>query len=333
MTIQNINPYQYCPFCGGILAFPESFFFCPHCGKKLQKKEPKYKKKFKKRKTEQTDGFNPSSGKATILLQSELSMEPCQNINENSIDEEKLATQQMNRAAVSTACEITDHSLKTNATVGTAFLPALPDETHTVILKFCPDKERLFIKLTKILRRDSFAIRLAVELIPAVLMYKSKLSEVLPVIQACRAEGALFSIISGDFTLTADFPPAVLAELSVGEQDLIKNSPPTLWLGETIHFAVGKVMSNGKEGLLVLSNHHLYFVFTGNEGFEYVMISLEQVVAVERAERKKLTTLVVRQQASETFYVTSKEHSLVKLQQLLQTVVDSQQAGCERPVH
>jgi gas vesicle protein len=324
MTLQNINLYQYCPFCGGILAFPESFLFCPHCGKKIQKKEPKYKKKFKKRKTEQTDGLKPSSGEVAISLQSEQSKESCQNINENSIDEEKLATQQMNGAAVSVVCEITAPSLKKNATVGTTFLPALPDETHTVILKFCPEKEQLFIKLTKILRRDSFAIRMAVELVPAVLMYKSKLSEVLPVIQVCRAVGALFSIVSGDFTLTVDFSPAVLAELSIREQDLIKNSPPTLWLGETIHFAVGKVMSNGKRGLLVLSNHHLYFVFTGNQGFEYVMIPLERVVAVERAERKKLTTLVVRQQASETLYGTPKQRSIIKLQQLLQTVVDSQ---------
>lgn len=335
MTILSINPYQYCPFCGGELACSEAFHFCPHCGKKLQKSERKHKKKLKKLKNTREDGAHSVTEAATVNLPTERRQQLGQPNNENSTLEEQLTTQQINVAVVSSAGELADPLLSDSSTEGMACLPALPEGFYTVILKSCPDKERLFSKLTEILRRDSFAIRLAVELIPTVLMYKSKLAEVLSVMRVCHDAGALCSIVSGDLISTVSFPQAVLAELSVSEQDLIKKSPPNLWLGETIHFAVGKVMSKGKQGLLILSNHHLYFVTTDNQKFAYDMLPLETVVSVERAERKKLTILVVRQQeqGSEHFYVSSQHQAIARLQQLLQTVVATKQLRQERPVN
>lgn len=338
MTIVSINPYQYCPSCGEKLALPELFRFCPQCGKKLANKEHKHKKKLKKIKkikTAMEDGVHSVSKVTAVNLPTERHKTSSKISNENSKFYEKNATPQTNVTVPSTASELVDPLLNNRDIERLAFLPALPDGIYTVILKFCPDKERLFIRLTEILQRDSFAIRLAVELIPTVLMYKNKLAEILPVIQVCRGAGALCSIVSGDVTSTANFPQAVLAELSGSEQEMITNSPPILWLGETIYFAVGKVMSNGKQGLLILSNHHLYFVFTGKKGFEYAMIPLETVVSAESAERKKFTTLIVRQQeqAIESFYVTSQHRGIAKLQQLLQTVVASRQLRQERPVN
>jgi hypothetical protein len=335
VTIVSSNSCQYCPFCGEKLVLPELFHFCPHCGKKLSNKERKQKKKLKKIKIAMTDVAD--SVGTVVNLSTEGHKMPDKNSNENSKLAEPIVTQQTNVLQVpSGACTLGEPLLNSNDTERAAFLPALPDGIYTVILKSCPDKERLFIRLTEILRRDSFAIRLAVELIPTVLMYKNKLAEVLPVIQVCRAEGAVCAIVSGDLlTATVNFPQAVLAELSGSEQDLITNSPPILWLGETIYFAVGKVMSQGKQGLLILSNHHLYFVFTGQKRFEYAMIPLATVVSVESAERKNFTTLIVRQQEQtiETFYVTSQQRGIAKLQQLLQTVVTAQQSRQESPVH
>jgi len=210
--------------------------------------------------------------------------------------------------------------------VSPAFLPMLPDENYTVILKSCPEKDLMFIKLTEILRRDSFAIRLAVQLIPSVLMYKSKLSEILPVLQICRAEGAVFSVVRGDFSLKVVFPDKVLEELSLVERNLVSVSPPALWLGEVIYFAVGKVVSKGKQGILVLSDHHLYFISDDQQKFAYAIIPLETIVSVEQDERKKLTTLAVKQQgqSGENFFITSKHQGIAKLKQLLLSVVATQ---------
>lgn len=208
----------------------------------------------------------------------------------------------------------------------TKLLPPAPDANYTVVLKYCPNKEELFSRLTGLLQRDRFAVRLAVEMTPAILMYKSNWVDVLPVTKACQAVGALFSVVCGEVAFQHAFPDSLLSELSQNEQYLIKKSPPALWLGETLYCAVGQIESKGKRGVLVLSSYYLYFVFGDSQHVEYEMTPLNQMVRIECAKRKEFTVLVIQRQEQEIedFYATDQQQKIVALQQVLQTAAKAQ---------
>ncbi len=283
MTIFS-DSFRYCPFCAGELTDPGNFRFCPHCGKKIYAKDHKEKKKSKKIRKGQT-----------VLAQ----FQP-----EQILPPEQALPNERERPV-------------------TALLPARPDEDYTVVLKFCPDKEALFAKLAGLLKRDKFAIRLAVELAPAVLMYKSKFAEVLPVMKECYAAGALLTVFCGDVTLKGNFPENLLVNLSSAQQDLIKTSPPALWLGETVYCAAGQIQWQGRPGVLVLSSHYLYFVYGNGRQTAYQLTPVDRIGSVERAESDKTVHLLIRRldQPEADCYLATQHKQIAELQQLLATAV------------
>ncbi len=193
----------------------------------------------------------------------------------------------------------------------------------TLVLKYCPDKEKLLRKLELLLRRDRFAIRLAVDMAPAVLMYKNKLEDVLPVADACREVGALTAVVIGPFSLQSDFPPAALAYLSEEEHAMVKKAPAALWAGEQISHFAGAVDNSGEQGILALSEQNLIFFAFPQNDFILRMIALETLDTAQLVERPEGMRLVIRQKRKNTEEVYEPIHTkaFLALDKALQAIL------------
>lgn len=132
---------------------------------------------------------------------------------------------------------------------------------YSIIIKGCSRREKLGSRLETVLMRGKLAIKMALDQMPAVIIYKGKVDTIVPVLQAFSAEKAAI-------TITTDGVPQPLAlykiypsllDLSSELQLLLVDVPPKLWLGETIHLIVPATFL-GEDGALVISSHAVYFI-------------------------------------------------------------------------
>lgn len=72
-------------------------------------------------------------------------------------------------------------------------------ECYSIILKNAPNKQDLVRKLDKVLLRGSFAIRLAVDTVPSIIVYKAKSEDMAYLQEVFLSEQASTSIVVGDF--------------------------------------------------------------------------------------------------------------------------------------
>jgi len=138
----------------------------------------------------------------------------------------------------------------------------LQSKYYSIILKEATDKQGLVHKLEKVLLRGSFAIRLAVDNIPSIIIYKAKNQDILDFTKIFMEEQASVSVIAGDFN---DRPTVeelfnVFEKLSVQTQKNIKNMPINLWLGDSIHGTFPHTYRDNKEGIMVITDKNIYFV-------------------------------------------------------------------------
>ncbi|WP_176215535.1 hypothetical protein [Sporomusa malonica] len=109
--------------------------------------------------------------------------------------------------------------------------------------------------------RGKLAIRMALDQMPAVIIYKGKVDTIVPVLRAFTAEKAAITVT------TDGVPPSLalykiypgLLDLSPELQLLLVDVPPKLWLGETIHIIVPANFL-GSDGALVITSHAVYFI-------------------------------------------------------------------------
>lgn len=132
---------------------------------------------------------------------------------------------------------------------------------YSIILKGCSRREKLTQRLENILLRGRLAIRMALENMPSVIIYKGKVDNIVPVLQAFKAEYATVTVI-------ADGVPAALpitkkyrdfASLDSDLQQLLIGTPDNLWLGEAIYRIVPASFLD-EAGALVITSHALYFI-------------------------------------------------------------------------
>lgn len=141
---------------------------------------------------------------------------------------------------------------------------------YSIILKSCSDKNRLSAKLAQVLRRGPTAVKMAVDTIPSVILYKAKAKELEHVLDVLKEEYSAISIIHGDFapcavvgTIFPDF-----CQLEDKVKRTIRSMPSALWLGDRVLGVYSDVYFEEKDGVLVITNHHLYFLFTPQPGAE-----------------------------------------------------------------
>jgi len=133
---------------------------------------------------------------------------------------------------------------------------------YSIILKDVLNQQSLVHKLEKVLLRGAFAIRLAVDNIPSIIIYKAKSQDTLDFEKIFIEEQASISVISGDFEdkPTVEELFTVYDKLSVQTRKVIENIPIKLWLGDSIHGIYPHTYKDNKEGIMVITDQNIYFV-------------------------------------------------------------------------
>ncbi len=132
---------------------------------------------------------------------------------------------------------------------------------YSVILKGCSHREKLISCLEKTLLRGRLAIKMALDNIPSIIIYKGNVDNIVPVYNAFSGENAAIAI------LPDGVPPALpiskkyreFFNISPEIQTLLATVPDNLWLGEAIHRIVPARFLD-ETGALVISSHSIYFI-------------------------------------------------------------------------
>ncbi|HWR09638.1 hypothetical protein, partial [Sporomusa sp.] len=132
---------------------------------------------------------------------------------------------------------------------------------YSIILKGCPRRESLRRRLETVLLRGRLAIKMAIDQMPSVIIYKGKVNNILDILQAFTTEKATITIV------TDGIPPSLpldkiyphYSNLSPKLQLLLADVPSNLWLGETISTIVPANFLD-EDGALVISSHAIYFI-------------------------------------------------------------------------
>lgn len=135
-------------------------------------------------------------------------------------------------------------------------------EQFSVVLKSSNNKERLANRLCQVLKRTATATRMAVELAPCLILYKSKAEDIQTAVSIFEEEGSAYTVISGDFE-----PAAPVRQLVVGfdqldreTQLLLQSTPSALWLGEEFRAIIPDTELENERGLLIVTGKNLCFV-------------------------------------------------------------------------
>ena len=167
---------------------------------------------------------------------------------------------------------------------------------YSVILKNCSRRESLGQRLDKILLRGRLAIKLALDNIPSVIIYKGNTNNILPILNAFKAEFAAITV------LPENMPPVLplyrlyrnFDKLSLDLQALLANVPHNLWLGEAIYH-ISPASFAGENGALVITSHALYFIDkpAGDQSSRWLIIPYDQISSLSPAATSPETNLMI----------------------------------------
>lgn len=136
------------------------------------------------------------------------------------------------------------------------------DPYYSIILKSGGNKERLINRLSEVLLRGVFATRMAVDMVPSVLVYKSKEKDIEAIIAIINDEHAHYAVIQGDFALNAPLEKTFsgIHGMSNEQVRILQNVPAALWLGEAICRVVSDIYIDEEPGMLVMTDRALYSI-------------------------------------------------------------------------
>lgn len=153
---------------------------------------------------------------------------------------------------------------------------------YSIILKSCSEREKLGSRLEKTLLRGRMAIKMALDNIPSVIIYKGNVDNIVSVFNAFAAEYAAITI------LPDGVPPALpiakkyrdFVNIDPNIQTLLNHVPENLWLGEAIHRIVPASFLD-ETGALIITSHAVYFIDkpAGNTQCRWLIIPYSQIHA------------------------------------------------------
>lgn len=223
VDIMSLIKFKFCPFCGADMPPNQVIKFCPFCGEKFLVAED----------------HTPEPWHQTITVQQK---------NDSVL-------KQSNEHQQYAEIDFADYNKQKNATI-------IDSEYYSIILKHVSNKQSLVSKLDKVLLRGAFAIRLAVDNMPAIIVYKAKGNDVRYYNELFIEEQATISIIAGDF----DSKPLVeqvfssFEKLNVTAQRIIKPLPINLWIGDTICGVFSNTSQQNNEGITVVTDKNIFFL-------------------------------------------------------------------------
>ncbi len=128
-----------------------------------------------------------------------------------------------------------------------------------LILKDCTSSDLLKLRLTGLLLRSPMAIQMAVDRLPSILLYKSRTSELPPLIAVFRETKAAITVVDATSEIQAVALNEVLTEAGL-QQDWISSLPENLWQGEGRLELLARVVFEGDDALLLLGKSNLFVV-------------------------------------------------------------------------
>lgn len=136
------------------------------------------------------------------------------------------------------------------------------EEFYSVILKSSGDKERLTRRLSDVLQRSLIATRMAVEMVPCVILYKSRVSAMKQVIAILQSENLHYAVIKGEFKGEAHAERVIpgFFQLDNDLQDRLTRLPEKLWLGEKVYIVVPDARLDDQPGTLVVTDLGVFFL-------------------------------------------------------------------------
>ncbi|WP_312520994.1 zinc ribbon domain-containing protein [Anaerospora sp.] len=135
-------------------------------------------------------------------------------------------------------------------------------EQFSVVLKSIRNKDRLAGRLSQVLKRTAIATRMAVDLAPCLILYKSKAEDVKSAVAIFEEEGSAYTVINGDFETTTPVKQLIAGyhQLDRESQLLLEATPAALWLGEEFRLIIPDVGLENERGLLVITGRNLCFI-------------------------------------------------------------------------
>jgi len=136
------------------------------------------------------------------------------------------------------------------------------DEPYSVVLKSCGNKERLTKRLSEVLRRSPVATRMAVDMVPCVIIYKGKAKDIQAATAIFDEENLPYAVIKGDFAIGAALEMRIpgFTNLDDAVQLMLRKVPAALWLGEQISLVIPEVELADEPGTLVVGDVGLYLL-------------------------------------------------------------------------
>lgn len=128
-----------------------------------------------------------------------------------------------------------------------------------LILKDCSSSDLLKLRLTGLLLRSPMAIQMAVDRLPSILLYKSRTSELPPLVAVFRETKSAIAVVDATTELQAVSLNEVMTEAGL-QQDWISSLPENLWQGEASLELLARVVFEGEEALLVLGKSNLFVI-------------------------------------------------------------------------
>ncbi|MDF2635800.1 MAG: hypothetical protein K0R78_2674 [Pelosinus sp.] len=229
--------FKYCPFCGGEMPQNNMMKFCPFCGEEHSLSD---KKKLDIDKREMLAQQTPSINK--------------------DIENKKT------------------HEISITSKFQNMQLQEVEDfEYCSIMLKYAIDANILIESLKKVLLRSVFAIRLAVDNMPSLIVYKAKKEDIIGLYKIFMESQSSISMIPGEFNDSPSIEEVFskFNKLSLKMQEDIRSIPLNLWIGDSISGIFAIRYGESKDGILVITNKNIYILYkyAANTEFRWLIIS------------------------------------------------------------
>lgn len=218
------SKFNYCPFCGSHIPNNTMVKYCPFCGGNLL--------------------LSDNTIKVTQY-------------DENTLIQDNLALEQVVE-------DYDEHTEVNFDTYNKTNLGKIKEpQYYSIMLKDAPNRQSLVRKLERVLLRGHFAIRLAVDNMPSLIVYKGKGDDIIYLNEIFIEEQASTSMIAGDFKLNPSVEELFeMSEvLNLQTQQTIKQLPIHLWVGDRIQGIFPDNYMENSKGIMIITNQNLYFVF------------------------------------------------------------------------
>jgi hypothetical protein len=173
-----------------------------------------------------------------------------------------------------------------------------PAELYSIVLKNCADRERLAGRLSQVLRRSPVAVRMAVDMVPCVIVFKGKEADIKVAANVLDSENLYYTVIKGDFAAEPSLE-TIIPGYTALDSDLrlvCRSAPAALWLGETVRMVVAAADMGGAPAALVVTDRAVFYTVGpwGAEPADWLILPYSRLAEVVAHDDRQALEFVYR---------------------------------------